>query len=269
MGMQPVPCAGCKPFSDASATCSRERAPPPPTRRGHPRPQAPGRPLRQGASRRPAPRSPAASPARTTAPGATPAAQPRTDRRGHEAPLPDACPECGGPLDETHVAQQFQVEIPRKAHPPAVSTSSRPVPAVPPPGPGAPSLQTSDALGAAASQLGPDAQAAVVELNKQAACRTARSRAAWRASSASPQSRRQCPTPSCGPRPAASRSTRPSARAWGNPTGLCPMRPAGGWAGSPPGCMRWSARRPRLTSSTRPAAAPWPRPSWGSTTTAP
>src|ERR671911_673446 len=29
-------------------------------------------------------------------------------------------------------------------------------------------LQTSDALGAAASQLGPDAQAAVVELNKQA-----------------------------------------------------------------------------------------------------
>ena len=29
-------------------------------------------------------------------------------------------------------------------------------------------LQTSDAVGAAASQLGPDAQAAVVELNKQA-----------------------------------------------------------------------------------------------------
>src|SRR5271155_5289318 len=32
----------------------------------------------------------------------------------HEAPLPNACPDCGGPLDETHVAQQFQVEIPRK-----------------------------------------------------------------------------------------------------------------------------------------------------------
>src|SRR3954471_15986487 len=31
----------------------------------------------------------------------------------HEAPLPDACPDCGSPLDETHVAQQFQVEIPR------------------------------------------------------------------------------------------------------------------------------------------------------------
>ena len=32
----------------------------------------------------------------------------------HEAPLPDACPYCGGPLDETQIAQQFQVEIPRK-----------------------------------------------------------------------------------------------------------------------------------------------------------
>ena len=25
----------------------------------------------------------------------------------HEVPLPEACPDCGGPLDETHVAQQF------------------------------------------------------------------------------------------------------------------------------------------------------------------
>ena len=32
----------------------------------------------------------------------------------HEAPLPHACPDCGGPLDETHIAQQFQVEIPPK-----------------------------------------------------------------------------------------------------------------------------------------------------------
>src|SRR6266446_3198768 len=30
----------------------------------------------------------------------------------HEAPLPDNCPDCGGPVDETHTAQQFQVEIP-------------------------------------------------------------------------------------------------------------------------------------------------------------
>jgi transposase len=32
----------------------------------------------------------------------------------HEAPVPEVCPDCGGPLDETHIAQQFQVEIPRK-----------------------------------------------------------------------------------------------------------------------------------------------------------
>jgi hypothetical protein len=32
----------------------------------------------------------------------------------HEAPLPDRCPDCAGPLDETHAAQQFQVELPRK-----------------------------------------------------------------------------------------------------------------------------------------------------------
>jgi transposase len=86
----------------------------------------------------------------------------------HEAPLPDRCPDCGGPLDETHVAQQFQVEIPRKPihrqfniHIGECRRCRRRVQ-------GRHSLQTSDALGAAASQLGPDAQAAVVELNKQA-----------------------------------------------------------------------------------------------------
>src|SRR6516164_5733154 len=31
----------------------------------------------------------------------------------HEAPLPDACPDCGGPVEETDVRQQFQVDIPR------------------------------------------------------------------------------------------------------------------------------------------------------------
>ena len=25
----------------------------------------------------------------------------------HEAPLPERCPDCGGPLDKTHVAQQY------------------------------------------------------------------------------------------------------------------------------------------------------------------
>jgi transposase len=85
----------------------------------------------------------------------------------HEAPLPDACPDCGGPLDETQVAQQFQVEVPRKPihrqfniHIGECRHCRRRVQGRHP-------LQTSDALGAAAAQLGPDAQAAIVELNKQ------------------------------------------------------------------------------------------------------
>jgi transposase len=85
----------------------------------------------------------------------------------HEAPLPDRCPDCGGPLDETHVAQQYQVEIPRQPihrqfniHVGQCRHCHRRVQGRHP-------LQTSDALGAAAAQLGPDAQAAVVELNKQ------------------------------------------------------------------------------------------------------
>jgi transposase len=85
----------------------------------------------------------------------------------HEAPLPDCCPDCGGPLDETHVAQQFQVEIPRKPihrqfniHVGQCRQCQRRVQ-------GRHLLQTSDALGAAAAQLGPDSQAAVVELIKQ------------------------------------------------------------------------------------------------------
>jgi transposase len=86
----------------------------------------------------------------------------------HEAPLPDCCPNCGGPIDETHVDHQYQVEILRK---PITRQFNIPigecrncqhrVQARHP-------LQTSDALGAAASQLGPDAQAAIVELNKNA-----------------------------------------------------------------------------------------------------
>jgi transposase len=85
----------------------------------------------------------------------------------HEAPLPVRCPDCGSPLDETHVAQQFQVEIPRKPihrqfniHIGRCRQCHRRVQGRHP-------LQTSEALGAAAAQLGPDAQAAVVELNKQ------------------------------------------------------------------------------------------------------
>jgi transposase len=86
----------------------------------------------------------------------------------HEATLPACCPDCGGPIDETHVDHQYQVEIPRKpitrqfnVHIGRCRSCHRRVQGRHP-------LQTSDALGAAASQLGPDAQAAIVELNKNA-----------------------------------------------------------------------------------------------------
>src|SRR5438309_4087951 len=32
-----------------------------------------------------------------------------------EAPLPDACPDCGGPVEETDIQQQYQTEIVRRA----------------------------------------------------------------------------------------------------------------------------------------------------------
>src|SRR3954469_9881543 len=83
-----------------------------------------------------------------------------------EAPLPEACPQCGGSLRETEVATQYQTEIPRRplirrfnVHVGCCCGCGRRVQGRHP-------LQTSDALGAAASQIGPDAQAAVVALNK-------------------------------------------------------------------------------------------------------
>ena len=83
-----------------------------------------------------------------------------------EAPLPDACPHCGGSVRETEVATQYQTEIPRRplirqfnVHVGCCCGCGRRVQGRHP-------LQTSDALGAAASQIGPDAQAAVVLLNK-------------------------------------------------------------------------------------------------------
>src|SRR3954452_5355972 len=83
-----------------------------------------------------------------------------------EAPLPDACPQCGGAVRETEVATQYQTEIPRRplirrfnVHIGCCDGCGQRVQGRHP-------LQTSDALGAAASQLGPDAQAGVVTLNK-------------------------------------------------------------------------------------------------------
>lgn len=86
----------------------------------------------------------------------------------HQAPLPEACPHCQGPLIETGTAEQFQTEIPRTplirkftVHLGRCSCCGRRTQGRHP-------LQTSDALGAAASQIGPDAQAAAVLLHTQA-----------------------------------------------------------------------------------------------------
>ena len=85
-----------------------------------------------------------------------------------DAPLPDRCPDCGGDVVEDTLDQQFQTEIPRQpivrefkihcGHCQKCGKHLR----------GRHPLQTSDATGAAQSQLGPDAQAAIVYLNKRA-----------------------------------------------------------------------------------------------------
>jgi transposase len=86
----------------------------------------------------------------------------------HEAVLPERCPKCGGTVHSTEVAGQYQVEIPRRpiyrkfnVHVGQCACCGQRVQ-------GRHALQTSDALGAAASPLGPDLQATIVQLNKDA-----------------------------------------------------------------------------------------------------
>ena len=84
----------------------------------------------------------------------------------YEAPLPDACPHCHeNALVETGTAEQFQTEIPRTpihrkftVHLGRCRCCGKAVQ-------GRHELQTSDALGAAASQIGSDAQAAATDLH--------------------------------------------------------------------------------------------------------
>lgn len=90
---------------------------------------------------------------------------PRIDET-YEAPLPERCPVCGGGVELTHVDQQYQAEIPRRpiyrqfnVAVGCCTCCHRRVQGRHP-------LQTSDALGCCASQVGPEAQAAVVMLNK-------------------------------------------------------------------------------------------------------
>lgn len=85
-----------------------------------------------------------------------------------EAPLPIQCPHCQGKVIEEGVRPQYQTEIPRRVihrqfnvHVGRCECCGKQVTGRHP-------LQTSDAVGAAASQIGPDAQALVVQLNKEA-----------------------------------------------------------------------------------------------------
>jgi transposase len=75
-----------------------------------------------------------------------------------DVPMPSRCPRCGGRTHEERVARQFQVEIPRQpllrrfdVHMGVCSCCGHRLHPRHP-------LQTSDALGAAAVQIGPDAQ---------------------------------------------------------------------------------------------------------------
>jgi len=78
--------------------------------------------------------------------------------------LPEQCQECGGDVEEDHVDHQYQVEIPRRPivrrfdiH---VGQCQRCGKRIQP----RHGLQTSNAIGAAASQLGPDLQAMIAML---------------------------------------------------------------------------------------------------------
>lgn len=85
----------------------------------------------------------------------------------HDAPLPDSCPCCGGGLETERIATQYQTEIPRVD--PVVRRFDVHVGRCVACGTrvqGRHRLQTSDALGAAASQLGPQALSLATHLNK-------------------------------------------------------------------------------------------------------
>ena len=92
---------------------------------------------------------------------------PRVDEQ-YEAPLPSACPHCAGPVRGVRTAMQYQEELPVQR--PVVRAfhvaigrclhCRRRVQGRHP-------LQTSDALGAAAGQLGPQVVALAVLLNKR------------------------------------------------------------------------------------------------------
>lgn len=86
-----------------------------------------------------------------------------------EAPLPDRCPHCGGEVEETGVQVQYQTDIPEQlqtkttrfqVHVGRCKECRRRIQ-------GGHRRQTSNALGAAAQQIGPNALALATHLNKE------------------------------------------------------------------------------------------------------
>jgi len=86
----------------------------------------------------------------------------------YDVPLPATCPDCDGPVDDTHVTAQYQEDLPPvqplvrrfDVHIGTCRRCGRRVQGRHP-------LQTSDAIGAAAVQIGPEALATAAVLNKQ------------------------------------------------------------------------------------------------------
>jgi transposase len=86
----------------------------------------------------------------------------------HDAPLPQRCPRCGGgQFIDQRVEHQYQVEIPRRPIHRQFNVSVARCTCCDKRVQGRHPLQTSDALGCCASQIGPEAQAAAVTLNKE------------------------------------------------------------------------------------------------------
>jgi transposase len=84
----------------------------------------------------------------------------------YDAPLPARCPSCGGSVELSHLDQQYQAEIPRRPIYRKFNVAVGRCTCCRQRVQGRHELQTSDALGCAASQIGPEAQAAAVMLNK-------------------------------------------------------------------------------------------------------
>jgi len=87
----------------------------------------------------------------------------------HQAKLPNACPHCGGSdLQLEEMAEQYQTEIPKDPIQRKFNIEVGRCGGCQRRVQGRHELQTSDALGAASSQIGPRAQALIVHLNKDA-----------------------------------------------------------------------------------------------------